>query len=296
MIKVTNNIEEAEFVTHSGNFHADDVFGTIFMEKLYGNITVARVSNYIDDGTKMAFDIGRGKFDHHQKGYDEKRENGIHYCGFGLLWREFGLGYLKKLALPNPELTYEIFDYLLVNMIDAIDNGEFDIKSDYNVYTLSALIELFRPRENDTKDENECFIEATNFARIVFDLVLKDSIEKTEAVRIIKDKVPEIKDKILVLDKSLPFDFAIHKLNLDVEFVVYPSNRGGYAAHTVSKYYKGFEPRKKFREEWAGLVDEELIKVSGIKGARFCHNARFLFIADTKEAAIKAAELSVKSK
>lgn len=292
MIRLTKNLEEAQFVTHAGNFHADDVFGTVFMEKVHGDITVIRLKNYEDDGSKIAYDIGRGKFDHHQKGYDKKRENGIHYCGFGLLWKEFGLNYLKKLNLENPTETYEIFDYLLVNMIDAIDNGEFDIKSDFNVYTLSSLVELFRARFDEEKDEDECFLEATKFASQIFDLVLKDAISKTKAIEIVRKSIPSIKNKILVLEEALPFEFAIHKLKLDVDFVVYPSVRGGYAAHTISKYYKGFEPKAKFVSSWAGLRDEELVKESGLKSAKFCHNALFLFIADELEDAIKASEIS----
>ena len=75
--------------------------------------------------------------------------------------------------------------------------------------------------------------------------------------------------------------------NLDVDFVVYPSNRGGYAAHTVPTQYKGFTPKIPFKKEWAGLRDKELQLVSGIKTARFCHNNLFLATADTLDDALK---------
>ena len=65
MITLTKNINEAQYVTHAGNFHADDVFSTVFLEKLFGNITLIRLKEYQDDGTKLAYDIGLGKFDHH---------------------------------------------------------------------------------------------------------------------------------------------------------------------------------------------------------------------------------------
>ncbi|MCM1053282.1 MAG: MYG1 family protein [Ruminococcus sp.] len=291
MIKITKNINEATAITHAGNFHADDVFGTVFLDKYWGDITVIRLKEYHDNGSVMAYDIGLGEFDHHGRDYDKKRPNGIHYCGFGLLYQKFGLDYLRKINVPDPEATFKVFDYLLVNMIDAIDNGELSVETDYNVYTLSSLIHLYRPKFNENKEEDECFLDATNFASTIFDLVLKDAVSKVEAINIIKDT--PIKDKVLVLDEFLPYEFAIFNLNLDVDFVVYPSNRGGYAAHTVPTFYRGFTPKIPFKDDWGGLKDEALQEVSGIKTARFCHKNLFLFTADTKEDALKAIELSL---
>ena len=78
MITLTDKLEKATFVTHAGNFHADDVFGTVLMERLFGDITLIRLNDYHDDGTKIAYDIGLGKFDHHGADFDKKRDNGIH--------------------------------------------------------------------------------------------------------------------------------------------------------------------------------------------------------------------------
>ena len=45
--------------------------------------------------------------------------------------------------------------------------------------------------------------------------------------------------------------------------------------------------------EWAGLLDKEFEKVSGIKGAIFCHKGRFISIWETKEDALKALHLAM---
>ena len=290
MIKLTTNLEEAKFVTHAGNFHADDVFSTMFMERLFDNITLIRLNDYQDDKTKIAYDIGLGKFDHHGALYDKKRKNGIHYCGFGLLWQEYGFEYLKKIKVENPEKVFEIIDELLVVQIDAFDNGECTIDNPFNVYTLSSLVELFRPKIGTNDDESECFLKAVSFADTIFEEVLKDAIGKVYAITEIEKKANDIKDKTLVLDEYIPYEYAIFKLGLDVDFVVYPSNRGCYAAHTVPTKYKGFTPKIPFKKEWAGLRDEELQKVSGIKTAHFCHKKLFLATADTKEDAIRLIE------
>jgi uncharacterized UPF0160 family protein len=41
-------------------------------------------------------------------------------------------------------------------------------------------------------------------------------------------------------------------------------------------------------KEWAGLLDEDLKKVSGLPGAIFCHKGRFVSVWETKEDALKA--------
>ena len=286
MIKLVKALEEAELVTHAGNFHADDVFSTMFLERLFGNISLIRLKEYQDNGTKIAYDIGLGAFDHHGKNNDKKRENGIHYCGFGLLWQKYGLEYLQKIKLEDPKEVFEIIDELLVMQIDAFDNGEYSINAPFHVYTLSNLIEEFRPKTKE-EDENECFLRAVSFASTIFDQILKDAIKKAETIKIIKSKKEWIKDNTLILDEYIPYEYAIFKLNLDLNFVVYPSNRDGYAAHTVPTKYKGFTPKIPFKKEWAGLRDEELQKVSGVKTAKFCHKNLFLATAQTKEDALK---------
>lgn len=295
MIKLTNDLNEADFVTHAGNFHADDVFSSMFMARLYGDITLIRLNDYKDDGSKIAFDIGLGKFDHHQANYNKKRANGIHYCGFGLLWQEYGLKYLRKIKVKYPEKVFNILDELLVIQIDAIDNGEYFIDAPFNIYTLAGLIEQFRPKIGKKEDENECFLKAVSFADTIFEQILNDAIGKVYALNEIEKKKRSIKDNILILDKYIPYEYAIFKLELDVNFVVYPSNRGCYAAHTVPTKYKGFTPKIPFKKEWAGLRDEELQKVSGIKTAHFCHKKLFLATATTKEDALKFIYETIKS-
>lgn len=290
MIKLTNNLEEAQFVTHAGNFHADDVFCTVLMKRLYDDITLIRLKDYQDDGTKIAYDIGLGRFDHHGANYDEKRTNGIHYCGFGLLWQEYGLKYLHKIKVDNPEKVFEVIDELLVIAIDAFDNGEYNLDAPFNIYTLSSLIELFRSKIGTKEDENECFLKAVSFADTIFEQVLKDAIVKVSAIKKIENYAKDVKDKVLILDEYIPYEYAIFKLGLDIDFVVYPSNRGCYAAHTVPTKYKGFIPKVPFKKEWAGLRDEALQKVSGIKTAHFCHKKLFLATATTKEDAIRLIE------
>ena len=86
MVRVVHNINEANCVTHSGTMHADEVFATAFLELYLKDVSVYRTKSV--DLTKipdniLVYDIGRGKYDHHQEDA-LKRDNGITYSSFGL--------------------------------------------------------------------------------------------------------------------------------------------------------------------------------------------------------------------
>ena len=81
--------KDAQAFTHSGKFHADDVFSAALLLYLNPEIMITRGNRVPEDFDGIVFDIGRGQYDHHQK--DSRiRENGIPYAAFGLLWEELG--------------------------------------------------------------------------------------------------------------------------------------------------------------------------------------------------------------
>ena len=68
MIEITKDIKEAKLITHAGSFHPDDVFSTVLLSKIYPNAKVIRVPSLEEDyKDKIIYDIGFGKYDHHQK-------------------------------------------------------------------------------------------------------------------------------------------------------------------------------------------------------------------------------------
>ena len=56
-------------------------------------------------------------FDHHQRNFAHKRESGIPYASFGLVWKQYG-----KLLCRSAEASKYI-DSVIVQAIDADDNG-----------------------------------------------------------------------------------------------------------------------------------------------------------------------------
>ena len=161
MINVVKDYEIAKYVTHAGKFHADEVFGTILLEKVFGDIDIIRlpeVDAFNLDG-KLVFDIGGGEFDHHQMGGNGQRDNGIKYAAFGLLWKRFGIEILKKMGAENIEDCYKMFDKNFVQFVDAGDNGQIPFENiDIKLETVSDIIEGFNPNWDEDVDSDIKFI------------------------------------------------------------------------------------------------------------------------------------------
>ncbi|MEG0408098.1 MAG: MYG1 family protein [Bacilli bacterium] len=295
-IKLTNNIEEANLITHAGNFHADDIFATVLLSKITPNPILCRVNNLNNPNIENAivYDIGGGKFDHHQL-YSEYRENGIiKYSSIGLLWREFGEAYIKTFTNEQVEMIKETIDETLIKQIDAIDNGIFpNIEADYKVKTMSDVISMFNPSWNSKKTRNDAFIEALEFAEKIFDLEIEKILSKTEAYHTVNKKINEMNGNILILEEFMPFkDFIFESSNpnaKNIKFVIFPSVRDGYTIHTVPQSKMIREARLYFPNDWCGLRDTELQKKTGINSAVFVHPDGFIASCLEKEDAILLA-------
>ena len=72
-----------EGFTHGGLFHADDVFATALLKILNPDIQISRGFSVPENFSGIVYDIGDGKYDHHQK-KSRVRENGVAYAAFGL--------------------------------------------------------------------------------------------------------------------------------------------------------------------------------------------------------------------
>ena len=291
MIKLVNNIKDANCITHSGTMHSDEVFATAFLSLYLGDIKVYRSKgdDLLEVNTdSIIYDIGRGEYDHHQIDA-EKRDNGITYSSFGLLWKKFGKDYLEKNNYDNIDLLFDGIDKDLVEGIDADDNGFFPkIDANYKVKTLPNIIKIFNPSYDSGEKEQEQFLNACNLAKII----LEEEIIYINGKVISDKKVDEIINNsdtskgYLYLEEYIPFEDAIfsHPLGDKILFVAYPSNRGGYAIKTVSKNSGDRTSRKLFPEEWAGLQGKGLEDISGITGLNFCHTGRFIVNCSSFEA------------
>ncbi len=288
MIQIVHSKEEANCITHNGTMHADEVFATAFLELYLGEVRIFRTSKI--DSQEVAphvlvYDVGRGKFDHHQIDA-EKRENGVIYSSFGLLWREFGKDFLIKNDFLNVEDMFLGIDKDLVEGIDGDDNGVFPkMECVYKAKTLPNIIKIFNPSYDSEETEEGQFLKAVSLAKMILEeeiLYIRGKVIADHKIQALLDKKnPE--QKYLLMDEYLPYEDSLlaREEASNILFVAYPSNRGGYAIKTVPKSNEDHTARQDFPEEWAGLENEELERVSGIEGLRFCHTGRFLVSCNT---------------
>ena len=286
-LKIVNNMNNANAITHNGKFHVDEVFSTVLLMKVFDNIKVARVPDVPENmkmEDKIIYDIGKGKYDHHQSNA-LTREDNVKYSSFGLLWKEYGRKYLEKIHCKNIEFAWKKFDQLLVETIDKIDN--FQIESDcLKNYLISNIIEGFNPTWNSEDNPDERFKKAVKFAVIIFDNEINNILSEIDAdIYLSSLKIKNC--EYIVLDKYVPYnDFIIkHDSEEKIKFVIYPSKRNGYEVRTVLG-------RKEFPKEWTNLSEKEFYNEYKVNGVLYCHSNRKLCITSSVESAIKVVELT----
>ncbi len=300
-IEITKNIEEANCITHNGTFHCDEVFSTILFSKLLEKVIVCRTSDLEKiTGEQYVYDVGGGELDHHQFGGNGERENGVKYSSCGLVWKKFGKEIIKIYTDKNIDEIWNMMDRNLIQCIDAGDNGQIPtIDTEYRMVQIANIISEFNPNWDEDANPDEKFMEAIKLADIVFTNEIKNVISKVNAKEKVEKAISNSKDGIMTLEKFLPWKEILLESNSNkaklINFVIFPSNRGGYNIYTVPERLGSFESRKLFPKEWAGLRDQELQKVTTVQTARFCHNKCFICVTDTKDDALKLAEIANKA-
>lgn len=302
-IYITDNTEKADLITHNGTFHSDEVFSTVALINLIDNteISLCRTSNIPSNANAFVYDVGLGKYDHHQMGGNGERENGIKYSSFGLIWRDFGKRILEKLNIYCIDEAWEKIDKKLVQTIDAVDNGQLQkiFQLDFEILTIPNLISLYNSNWDKPENQDENFLQAVKFASIIFDKILESINSKLKAKKLVLEAIDKSENQIMILDEFMPWKEFVLESELEkaksLLYVIFPSIRGGYNVYAVPKEPESFEVRKAFPKEWAGLTNEKLQEVTGVKDATFCHNGRFICSANSKEGALKLAEIAVKS-
>ena len=254
-------------LTHAGKFHADDVFGAAFLSILNPNIKIMRSNIVNDDFDGLVFDIGMGKFDHHMKD-NELRKNGKPYAAFGKLWREFA-------PVLYGDYVYKRVDKSLIEDLDLCDNT-----GSYNA--LALAIDVFNPE--DVTHNDKAFFEAMEFAKKILEKIIikyKSCEKDLEKVKKYYEDAPD--KRIVVLDEHLYYkDYLPYT---DAYYVVYPSNRGGYAAQGVTINPETNKLKKDFPEKWVINLPPYL---------KFCHTSRFLITANTLEEIMYAVKEALK--
>ena len=296
-----------KLITHSGSFHTDDVFAcaalSIMLEREGKEFEIIRTRdedliNGMSKDEGYVFDVGgvydpeNNRLDHHQPGGAAKRENGLEYASFGLVWKKFGS------ILAGSEEAAKMIDQKLVSPIDAHDNGVslYEKKQDVAPYVLQNIFFAMYPTwKEEDEDIDQIFLKAVDIAKHILSREITQTKDRLEAVGAVLESYQAANDKrIIIVEKNYPCEETLKQFPEPI-YVVYPRRDGTWGAKTMKDDITTFKNRKDLPAQWGGLKDADFVKITGVDDAVFCHRALYFAIAKSKEGAIKLAQIALVS-
>mmetsp|Transcript_7795 Transcript_7795/g.7727 ORF Transcript_7795/g.7727 Transcript_7795/m.7727 type:complete len:337 (-) Transcript_7795:7734-8744(-) len=316
--------------THSGSFHADESLA-VFMIKLlpkYQNSQLIRSRNPTDwEASDIVIDVG-GKydgikwFDHHQREFNEtfSADYKTKLSSAGLIYKHFGkeiISHVLSINDSNVDLLYNKVYKEFIEALDANDNGinnyskEVELNKKFNDknITLPSIISRLNPSWNTDPtdaDFDAAFNTSSQLMGQVFVNLLtgygkswlpaKQIVENAFNSRFDVDKSGEI----IILDNFCPWKEHLYAIEKDankqgeIKFVLFQDSSSKWRISTVSVTSTSFEFRLGLPEKWRGVRDEELSELTGVPGCIFVHAAGFIGGANTKDAVLQLAKLSLK--
>jgi uncharacterized UPF0160 family protein len=285
-----------KIVTHSDSYHTDDVFAVATLLLVYPEAEVVRSRDrevmatadiLVDVG--LEYDPEKLRFDHHQSEGAGKRENGIPYASFGLVWKQYG----EQLA--GSREASQVIDEVLVMPIDAIDNGveiSTSIFPGIRSYSIGDYLASFSNKVNDPGEINRIFGEVVILAKELLLREINSAMLKVGEWNEVRRIYENSSDKKIII---LPNHISWKKVLIQSEAMYVISERldKTWQVRAVPIEFYSMNVKKSFPEEWGGLEKDKLSEISNVSDATFCHRGLFLAGATTKEGAIRLAEIAL---
>jgi len=320
--------------THSGSFQADEAMGVWMLRQVpaFRNSEVVRSRDpKVLDSLSIVIDVGgiydhaKLRYDHHQRGYDERFDEGregidgrcTKLSASGLVYRHYGKeiikSYYPSLSDEHLEIAYKQIYNSLLECLDAIDTGvemcPDGIQPIYKDSTgLSSRVGRLNPRWNEVDADgkppsyDQSFEQASAICgedfmsvmtRVVeSDIPARDIVEQAVLTRKEVDPSGEI---IKFPSGGLPWRNHLYSMEKEhsidelIKFVLYTDQAGMWRVQAVTVEGKAFENRLSLPEEWRGVRDQDLEAVTKIPGATFVHSAGFIGGNKTFEGALQMA-------
>ncbi len=314
--------------THDGTFHADETTACAILTYLYDNNTIIRSRDSLElEKADIIIDVSNQNddkhFDHHSKDFTLCRDNGIKYATAGLMWKKFGIDYLKLVAKKELEFTpsakviqnaFLRIDENFMSMIDLNDNGQLTSyvekisspKNESEQAIVDELNELYQASPdipyivammnlpNQTgADQDKAFLNTVKMLRTI---LLNSAINALSTESGIEKVLEFYKGgPMLIMHERLPWTSAVLN-NLDIFkdclIAVYPDRKLRWRVQSLpmSKAQR-FKNRLSAPVAWRGLNDKDLDAITGLKNTTFIHKSGFTGGASTFEDNLELAKL-----
>lgn len=340
-VKLDETISDKVIGTHSGSFQADEAMGVWMLRQIpeYRNSKVVRSRDLkVLDSLDIVIDVGgtydhsKLRYDHHQRGYDERFDEGkegtdgrcTKLSASGLVYRHYGKdvirAYYPSLSEEHLEFVYTKLYNSLLEALDAVDTGvemapegaELQYK---DTTGLPSRVGRLNPRWNEVDangvppNPDERFEMASKLCGDDFlavmtkiaesDIPARDFVEKAVLQRKETDPSGEI---IKFPSGGLPWKGYLYELEKEhsvdplIKFVLYTDQAGMWRVQAVTVEGKAFENRLSLPEEWRGVRDQDLESLTKIPGSRFVHAAGFIGGNTYYEGALEMARVALQRK
>lgn len=277
-------------VTHSGRFHADEVFATAMVLMIEEHEVIRSRDQALIDEATIVLDVGaeydpqQQRFDHHQNSFTRQRPDGTPYATAGLIWEHFAKRIFESKGLTDPEqIQYALqwVDDKLIKDIDAVDNGMYleDPRP-----SVSMIIGIMNESSDDDEKQNAAFNKALAFTTDIMNNLVNSAISEAQVAAELTEYLETVENGILVLEKNLPYKDFISK-HPEVTRVVYPRNEEQFGVYCNGQ-------QNHLPERFRGLRDEDLNEVSGLDDMVFCHKSGFMCVCLSQESALIMAKSS----
>lgn len=312
--------------THSGSFHADDVFGVGILMGVFPSHSLLRTRNQtLIEAANFVVDVGgtwdaaTGRFDHHQRGFNGARPAyqrdgqtvpGVGYASAGLVWAAHGGAYVQAWASGEGRSLDEqavadvvrSIDHSLVQYLDIVDTGQGDVSP--GIFGLSSLVAQLNTHWMDEQGldatakaqlQETRFREAIAITRTFLDHAISKKVAQIRAMDTVRSAPRLLGGRVLHLaDGGMPWTHVVLHEMPEVVFVIYPDSGGDqYQLKTVPVEAGSFTARLDLPKSWAGLRDQELAAVTGVADSVFCHLNVFIAGARSLAGAARLAELAL---
>lgn len=314
--------------THSGSFHADDVFGVALLTSVFPDHEVVRTRDEALIATAdFVVDVGgrwdppAGRFDHHQREFDGARtrqaadgsvERAEGYASAGLVWREFGPAYVRQVAqemgeeLPEATLARVAgdIDAGLVRYLDLVDTGEAMVAP--GAIGLSTLLSTLNSSwmEEQGLSGGELaalqlrrFQEAMAIVQLFLERLVRRRIGQELAAAQVRRAERLLGGRVLYLAQGgMPWTSVVLDEMPEVLLVLYPEvdeKEQRFVLRTVPAGAGTFASRMDLPRAWAGLREAQLAAATGVPDAVFTHTKRFIAVARSLQGALRLAELAL---
>lgn len=281
--------------THDGTFHADEVTACALLA-LFDLIDEERIVRTRDPAQwahcEYVCDVG-GKYDPSLKLFDH------HQAEYDGAWSSAGMVLFFLLSSGHMSAKeYECLNQGIILGVDAHDNGKDPLLPGY--CTVSHIVSSFNPLvyEADATQQMEAFLEAFRWIKGLLERML-GRFRYTHSAKEIVERAMSRSNEYLDFDVGIPWLEAFFELggaSHPASFVIMPSGGHWKLRGIPPSYEQRLKVRVPLPLEWAGLLDDDLKRATGIPGAIFCHKGRFTSVWETKKDALKALEYVMRSR